>query len=145
MRYLGLGITFLFAFLISQEGAAQRARTHSDPVEYCRAAGNVDRPGRLYRGPAVPPWMHRRLNATGEETRVEWRCHNGRVLACVNFGITGPCDGKDTSRVATAAMRRWCREEPNSMIPASVAGHYTIFDWRCRGRQPSIFRQITFL
>lgn len=91
--------------------------------------------------------MRQRLDATEEYMGVFWRCQEGRILACVNFGITGPCGPKDTRRTATEDMRRWCREQPNSMIPVPVEGigHYTIFDWRCRGREPYIHRQITFL
>lgn len=119
-------------------------RTYSDPVAYCSAVGTALEPGRQYRGPREPEWLRRKMGASGASETVVWRCRKGRLLACVNGGITGRCDRMSISRAPTRDMREFCQTESEGQsIPSAVTGHYTPFDWACKGGTPIIRRQFS--
>ena len=129
--------------------ANSRARsTQTDASAYCRAVRTADFPeqDKRYSGPKVPDWMYRAMHRTPDNGGyIAWRCESGRVLACWNGGITGPCDKKDTDPHPTQAMLDFCNQQPGaSDIGAAVTGHDTIYAWRCSGNLPERGRQFLF-
>lgn len=127
----------------------------TDPVSYCQAAGTLDMPGMDYRGTPVPDWMVKALyppdalaaqKAAGIDPAktIVWRCADGKVLACVQ-GNSPQCGKASTSKTPTKAMTAFCTETPDAeVIPLSVVGHEDpmIFDWTCKGKTPTIAKQI---
>lgn len=134
-------------------GAAEPGGKFTDPFAYCAAVGTVDAPDGRYSGPALPEPVVRpilRLGLVSPDAPQEiighaaWRCMSGKVLVC-HFGNNIPCLEKaDISRVPTAAMKGFCRENPASdVIPAYVTGRATVYQWRCANGVPEIVRQLT--
>jgi hypothetical protein len=132
--------------------AAEPGPSYADPVAYCAAVGTIDHPDARYTGEAVPDWMARSLiQATGASPtaplsvfrHAEWRCAEGRVMAC-SYGANIPCDQKaDTRRRPSQGSRAFCAEHPGAgVIPAYATGHATIYEWRCKGIEPVIARQV---
>jgi hypothetical protein len=163
MRY-AISIMAVYAALVLSldDGSATDAsallispKTFMDPVEYCKAKGTLDAPDATYAGPAVPDWMVTALydpeeiaaqKVAGVDVRrsVVWRCMQGEVFGCVQ--TNSPICGKaNVNQTPTTAMVEFCASQPNaSVIPLSVIGHENpmIFEWTCRGRRPTITRQI---
>lgn len=146
-RPLQLILLFLFIaqsmWLSSANSApSQVPTTYLDPVSYCRAVGASDGPpDPRYVGPARVPWIEQAAGRTEDSQLVTWGCDGGAVVACLNFGVTGPCNEIDMSRSPNPGMLEFCREAPNSEMPAAVTGHYTAFDWYCLRGRPTIRRQ----
>lgn len=68
----------------------------------------------------------------GEATMA--RCVGPELLACW-VGANLNCGKADTRRSSPAASA-YCRENPGAdVIPMVVAGHDTIYEWRCAGRR----------
>lgn len=131
---------FLTGMLIGLGPLPGLAQSYSGPVPYCRAIGTIDKPDSRYTGPKLPRWMARKLNLTpGDADKMEWRCANGAVLACL-YGANIPCDSKaNSSAQPTAAVSDYCRENPDaSFIPAVVTGHETNVSWACRRGKPYV-------
>ena len=142
---------FSFALLFIGVGPAYLARAQSDsqtfenPAAYCAAFGTVDQPGKRYVGQKKPLWMFRALgiNRAAEsnaDERLDWRCMNGRVLACFDGGASMHCAKVDVSTAPTSAMRNFCRTQPNQSMPMAVTG-MTAYEWKCKGRSPQIGRR----
>lgn len=131
---------------IAQEPSNRPQATYSDPVTYCRAViTSKGPPDNRYTGPADVPWIARAMKfdpGTGAGY-VAWGCDKGAVVACLNGGITGPCNDVNVTRTPWTGLIEFCRAEPNAEIPAAVTGHYTIFDWYCFRGRPVIRRQMT--
>jgi hypothetical protein len=72
---------------------------------------------------AVPPALIERGTV--------WRCDRGRALACF-VGANLPC-GKLDARVERDDISTWCEHHSNEKVPAYVAGHDTLWGWRCEG------------
>jgi hypothetical protein len=72
-----------------------------------------------------------------------WRCMDKKVWVC-HFGANLPCPEKaDTSKAATQAMQEYCRAHPSAdNIPAFVTGRATVYEWRCRDKEPFAARQL---
>ncbi len=124
----------------------------SDPFAYCAASGNIDIPSAPYSGPAMPPAVIEGLRTALKAEAVPesvlangsfWRCMGGKVYACFT-GANIPCMAKaDTSKTPDVAMLRFCTENPESeIIPASVTGRFTVYEWRCRHGLPEAVRQV---
>lgn len=131
-----LGFVFGLLFLSSPA----KAQSYSSPVGYCKAVGTIDRPDNRYTGPKLPRWMARKLNlASSDEDKMEWRCANGAVLACV-YGANIPCGTKaNTNAQPTTPIRDYCHQNPNvSFVPAVVTGHETNISWACRSGRPLV-------
>jgi hypothetical protein len=132
---------------------AEEVASFSDPFAYCAAVGTADVPGPRYAGPAMPEAIARGLRAAfGAPADAPldpflehsvWRCMGGQVYAC-NFGANLPCSEKaDVSRRPSASMAAFCRKNPGApSIPAVVTGRATVYQWRCRGREPRVVRQV---
>ena len=132
----------------------------NDPFSYCAAVGDALHPDWPYAGPSEPDAVVRTseiamhatpggFDAYASQGAVFWRCMGGAVYACVP-GANLKCWDADIDRNPTQAMNDWCMNHPaggapiNDVIPASVTGHATIFEWRCRGA-PTIVRQVVDL
>jgi len=116
------------------------ARTFTDPAPYCKAVGTIDKPDTRYVGPKLPLWMARNLNLKPSQgNRMEWRCANGAVMACV-YGANIPCDAKAaTGQQPTSAILDFCRQNPGSQfVPMVVTGHETTVSWACHGTHPVV-------
>ena len=127
----------------------------ADAVAYCKSVGTIDAPDANYTGPAVPGWMVAALY-TPEEIKAQtsagvdpagaivWRCMGGKIWACVQ-GNAPICGKANQDKTPTKAMRKFCASQPNAeVIPLSVIGHENpmIYDWTCKGKEPTITRQI---
>jgi hypothetical protein len=76
--------------------------------------------------------------AFGEDVGIEWRCKDGRVLACANaFGAGGQkCIAPDPDRAVTVEMLKFCHENPG--INMFTFNRYSLWDWQCVGMRPTI-------
>lgn len=128
--------------------------TFSDPFAYCAAVGTMDTPDARYTGEAVPDAVINGFKkAAGVEGSTEttdmlrkstiWRCMAGKVYAC-NFGANLPCDSKaNTDKTPSQAINDFCKANPNSqVVPMSVSGHDTIYNWTCVNDKAQITDQI---
>lgn len=153
MRMLILVAAMLMAFgCLLPVRAADAASTEA--VAYCKAAGNIDAPDKAYTGPAVPGWMIPALHTPQEikaqtEAGVDparaivWRL-GGKIWACVQ-GNAPICGKANQDKTPTKAMREFCASQPGAeVIPLYVIGHENpmIYDWTCKGKQPTITKQI---
>lgn len=123
----------------------------NDPFAYCAAAGNIDIPSAPYSGPAMPKAVIDGLRTALKAENIPesvlvngsfWRCMGGRVYACFT-GANLPCMAKaDTSKTPDVAMLRFCTDNPQAeIIPASVTGRFTVYQWRCRNGLPEAVKQ----
>jgi len=108
-----------------------------------------------YLGPKTPDsiteGLQAALNATPTAATpasfppgsVYWRCMSGSVYACA-VGANIPCWSKaDTSTEPSAAMVDFCKEQPGAgVIPASVTGRETVYDWSCQNGAPVAGQQV---
>ena len=147
MKFPGIAFVFAGAALaLPVTVMAQHRPSQSDPVDFCRTAGNVDEPGLQAGGPHAGSWVRSRLGLRREQgAMVAWRCMNGHVLACVDGGGSAHCAKGSANRAVTAAMRRHCSLNPDQALPVAVTGTETIFAWTCAGRTPRIERQWAWL
>jgi hypothetical protein len=116
------------------------AQIFTDPVPYCRAVGTIDKPDARYAGPKLPGWMAATLHLGPDQgERMEWRCAQGAVLACL-YGANIPCAAKaDTSRTPTAAIASFCAANPDAdVVPMVVTGHETVVSWACHHGLPVV-------
>jgi len=124
-----------------------------DPFDYCAAVGTIDAPDARYTGPEVPEaiikGLRKKLDMPDDvptewvSQGTVWRCMDGKVWACF-VGANIPCTAKaNTSQTPTSEMVDFCKEQPNAeVIPASVTGHETVYEWRCEDGTPKIVRQV---
>ena len=143
---VALLISAIFLFLAAMTSTAQaappkRGGPFQDPVSYCRAVRTIDWPDRdrRYAGPKEIGWINRAMGwHKGDSGYVAWGCEDGFVVACVNGGITGPCE-KFGDRSPSADVIDWCRSNPNDRsLPTAVMGHSSLCDWRCARGRPLI-------
>ena len=132
---------------------APQAGSYADPFAYCAAAGTADTPDVRYTGPRMPDVVAQGLKkASGASadapiemftTGAYWRCMDGKVYACT-IGANLPCDSKaNTDKTPTQPELDFCAANPTSdVIPASVTGHDTIYDWSCKAGQPQAGKQV---
>src|SRR5215813_5358350 len=100
MKWFLVALTILFLAKLPA-----LAQTFTDPVDYCKAVGTIDKPDSRYTGQKLPAWMAKELNLKPSQgTYLEWRCANGAVLVC-GYGANRPCASNATrSQKATLAM-----------------------------------------
>ena len=145
------GLAVAVSILVGLAGPARAAPAYDDPAAYCAAVRTIDKPDARYRGPAIPDWMARALKKAEDSPdstpldvfkHAEWRCADGRVLACF-YGANLPCGEKaDSSRRPCQGLVAYCRENPGAdVVPAYVTGRRTVYEWRCRAGTPAIVRQ----
>jgi uncharacterized protein len=110
--------------------------SYSDPFAYCRAVGTIDEPDQRYTGPPKPQAFWRAFDMNGSSGLLEWRCMDHTVYACASGN--SPICGKMSPNDNIAAIRQFCREEPNAIgIPAAVTGRFPI-NWSCRQGKPVV-------
>ena len=124
-----------------------------DPFDYCAAVGTIDAPDARYTGPKVPDAIIKNLRkkpVIPSDTPTEWvangtvwRCMDGKVWACF-IGANIPCTAKaNTSQTPTPEMVNFCKEQPNAdVIPASVTGRETVYEWCCKNGTPKVVKQV---
>ena len=124
--------------------ATPEAATFTDPFKYCIAVGTIDAPDSRYTGPTVPNAVKEGLRNMGHpasEAGTVWRCMDGKLFAC-NGGANLTCSGANASTEPSPDMVQWCKENPDSHIPATITGHATIYIWDCQGNVPRIVQQV---
>lgn len=118
------------------------AQSFTDPIDYCKTVGTIDRPDARYTGPKLPEWMAKDLNLKPNQGKfMEWRCAKCEVLACL-YGANIPCNSKaNSSRKPTQAIVDYCKQNPDStFVPMVVTGHETTVSWACHGTSPSVIK-----
>ncbi len=128
--------------------------TFTDPFAYCASVGTLDTPDARYVGTPVPDAIiNGYKQAAGLQSSTEpldvfrkttiWRCMGGKVVVC-NFGANLPCDSKaNTDKTPSPEMSDFCKANPDSdIVPMSVTGHDTLYNWRCTNGSPEILNQI---
>ena len=110
---------------------AQKAMTYSDPFAYCKAVFNVpldaaDRPPFI-----VASFLR------ANEGPLEWRCVDGKVMACY-LGATGSaCQRRDANGTPPSGLKEFCLENPNEqMLTRSQFGPDAPENWGCVDGRP---------
>jgi hypothetical protein len=77
-------------------------------------------------------------SADGPDISMDWRCMNGRVLACVNAFDAGgqKCFAPEINRNVTAEMSKFCQDNAGSDM--FTFNRYSLWDWKCEGARPTI-------
>jgi hypothetical protein len=116
-----------------------------DMQAYCAKIGNDDRVKPV--ADALLPNARRMFDVPADmaashvKATTSVRCMNGAVWLC-NSGANLICGKADVSRNSPGADR-FCKENPDSIgVPMSAAGHATVYDWKCVGRQARIIGRI---
>jgi len=124
----------------------------SDPFAYCAAVGTIDAPDERYVGPTVPEVVIKALRAKAgiaDDAPADWvaagtvwRCMDSKVWACF-VGANLPCSEKaNTSATPQPALNDFCQANPNAdIIPQTVTGRATIYDWHCVDGTPQVGEQ----
>lgn len=139
---------------VSIKKDSETEQTYTDSFAYCKAVGNINSPDSRYVGPKVPEVIASGLQkAFGAQEGAPldvfirgtyWRWMDGKVYSC-NVGANLPCEEKaDTSREPNQGMIDYCESNLDSeFIPAYASGRATIYEWRCKGKEPTIVKEIT--
>ncbi len=138
---------------VSMKKNSETVQAYTDPFAYCSAVGNIDSPDSRYVGSKVPEVIASGLQKAFESPEgapldvfirgTYWRCMDGKVYAC-NVGANLPCEEKaDSSREPNQGIISYCESNPDSeFIPAYASGRATIYEWRCKGKEPIIVKEI---
>jgi hypothetical protein len=125
-------------------GRGRLARPSSDPVAFCRAAGDFDNDTGVT--------ALRRLGFTGSDVlddplpdgsvqHSKWRCMDGKLLAC-GFGANERhCAQNAYGLNPSPAIRRYCTRFPNEFVPG--AANDTSLFWECHNGQPALSQPAT--
>ncbi len=142
-----------YTLTVTLEGAGETGETYDDPFAYCQAVGTIDAPDARYAGPEVPAVIVKAIREAAEIAEsapddwvaqgTVWRCMDGQVWGCFR-GANISCMAKaNTDKTPSEEMEAYCKKHPDSeLIPASVTGRETVYEWRCSGEKPEPVRQI---
>jgi hypothetical protein len=121
---------------------------YTDPLEYCRAVGTIDRPDKRYEGPKVTQKMATAVGARldmasalneAKQTQLVWRCLNTEVLACYR-GNNNPCEKWQIKPYSNTIQ--FCKQNPNApLVPFAASGEST-GPWTCVGTQPKMGQRV---
>lgn len=117
--------------------------TFDDPALFCAANPNIEGTNASYVGMALPSWIAGAVvgmtGAVGTTQRdaYNWRCMDGRVLACSSSADGAACTRPSQALEPTAAILNHCRDNRNGTVPPAVAGN-TVPIWTCRSGEPII-------
>jgi hypothetical protein len=115
-------------------------RQQGDVVSFCRVHGTLDFPGPLFLGaghkPGDVPTQLEKLF----DTAMQWRCMDGVVWVCADSADGDLCSKKDPSRTPSSGIVQDCRDAPEQDYINFADGHYSAFDWRCKGGRPVIVK-----
>lgn len=120
-----------------------RRQPLNDPVPYCAAHPDSELIGADYTGQPLPDWVARAATPQGgpggQSLAFNWRCMNGRVLACGGKSEDEACAKPTTSTEPTAELQQFCKNagKRNVTVPASIVGN-TVPIWMCRRGQPVV-------
>ncbi len=141
----GWGVALAMNGVLHPEAAdaATALDAPADPFAYCASAGTVDAPEQRAVGTGVHPAIAAALHAQGVAVEsVRWRCMEGKVYAC-GVAANVPCGRADQRTGGNQDIRRYCQQQPNApSVPAGVAGHRTLYHWRCEGSEPAIVQHV---
>lgn len=141
----GWGVALVVGGVLHPEAAdaATPAEAPADPFTYCARAGTVDAPDPRATGGQMHPAITAALMAHGMAAEsVRWRCFEGAVYAC-GVAANVPCGRADQRTRGNQDVRRYCQQQPYApSVPAGVAGHRTLYHWRCEGGEPAIVQQV---
>ena len=133
----------LVALFAAALPAAAQARPKPPPppkfqsiVAFCAARGAVDHPPEKGFGPPADGGAPPELTAMGAN---KWRCLDKEVLVCADSADGDQCSIKDANRLPPSLVGE-CKGQPNSHQISFAAGHFSAFDWKCRGGKPVIAR-----
>lgn len=123
--------------------AATATDTATDPFTYCARAGTIDAPDPSATDGQIHPAITTALVAHGMAAEsVRWRCFEGSLYAC-GVAANVPCGRADQRTRGSQDVRRYCQQQPNApSVPAGVAGHRTLYHWRCERGEPAIVQQV---
>ena len=128
--------------------AAETTERYTDPFEYCRAVGTIDRPDARYKGPAIPANVVAALEflpGTLGMDHIEWRCAKGKLMGCVSTKapVCSALTESEKSRTPTNEMVKYCREHPSLYpMPQNVVGYNNLYKWNCESSSPVIGGEI---
>lgn len=105
-------------------------------VGFCAAQGTVDHPPERGFGPPAEGGVPPELTAIGAN---KWRCMEKEVLVCADSADGDQCSVKSADRNPPSLIAE-CRGAPNSREISFASGHFSQFDWACRGGKPVITR-----
>lgn len=121
---------------------SQKNSTYNDPVTFCSANPNSDQPTSNYVGQLEPQWVRSTVNAMmarsnrpSQSSPINWRCMNGRVIACSSSSGPLECMKPKQERLPNAAMQKFCFEQPNAQLPKTLIGQIG-GSWVCRQGNP---------
>jgi hypothetical protein len=101
--------------------------TYSDAFAYCNAVKEADRADKRYTGPALPAAV---IKAVGPSSR--WRCSGGNVFGCAAGKDERKCLRMLASKTPTAAIQKYCIENPSAdVVPTAVSANSSS-TWKCR-------------
>ena len=138
---LGAAIT-VCALLLGPKAHAAPPPQAKDIVAFCRANGTLDHPEAAFFGKGADPGAIPD-QVSGVDGANKWRCLDGQVLLCSDSADGDWCSKKDASRIPSATLREHCADNPSAAEIPFYAGHYSAFDWRCKGKIPVIAKAYT--
>ena len=122
------------------QAVAPRIVTYSDPTSYCSANPSSEGIGPAYVGPPMPSWISSAIApgpAAAQSHAYNWRCMNGRVLACVSSTDQPGCTKPSQEKEPTPELQQYCTGKRNAAIPASIVGN-SVPIWACRSGKPIV-------
>lgn len=125
---------------VQQQPAAPAGFT--DPQDYCTANPAMTVPGDDYIG-GTPDWLVNGWKIASGNAQLsgtlatQWKCSQGRVMACATPIGEDWCGLPDTIEEPTPEMEEYCQENRSGAIPKTVTGN-TLPVWICRRRAPRI-------
>lgn len=143
----------------NRAAAPARPSTFADPAAYCAARPNSAAPDASYVGQPVPAWIPQAIapapapvgaaakSAGGKpqaggagaqaEQAYNWRCMDGRVLACSSAVGQGDCDKPSNDTAATYELRSYCTGKRKGKVPREVTGNVLPI-WECKNGNPAV-------
>ncbi|MBZ9806982.1 hypothetical protein LB542_11935 [Mesorhizobium sp. BR1-1-9] len=135
-------------FSLSMAGAAA-APPADDLYRFCRQVRNDDtirgyspalRDGTVQAFKKLVPDAKGTPDDSELGTQAQYRCMNGKVMACF-VGANLPCVKMNATRDNPGADE-FCRRNPNEDgVPAVATGHDTVFSYRCRDGKAEVTGQ----
>jgi len=152
-----LAFSFIFVLAVlacgTDDSKVETQASSDNPFKYCKAVGTIDKPDARYTGKRVTYNIAEQLKeefgaseSMPNDLFMEgtyWRCMDGSVYAC-NVGNNLPCQEKaDTSKKPNEGMINYCKENTDAeFIPAFAQGRTTVYEWKCKGGEPEVVKQI---
>ena len=118
-----------------------RIATFRDPTAYCSANPTIDEPGPTYVGQPVPGWISGAWtgnpDSSVQERAFNWRCLNGRVLACSSASVQPECGKPNDERSPSSELVQFCAGKRKATVRPDVAVN-SLPIWACKNSNPII-------